>query len=250
MVSGSSSKIKVLPGTVTARYWSMMKLLKVNRTKTCENKCSFEATFPWKQQTPLFYFCIFSWRVVIKFMLYDKTITMAKKTSINLWWILAYGFRRNLALNASFLCSHLEPSPQQQAHAWKSSKTGDVTAQWQHWQKGEGCEYSQGQDCKEEWETSEKIKVSIENWQRSMGIYLFQWLWFQKTDRYESEQFARVMNLPRTGLRRWLPRKEWWYNEEAENGQLIFHNVTQTTLECILFCNCCSCKTRSSICFS
>lgn len=67
--------------------------------------------------------------------------------------------------------------------------------------KGKGSECSQGQDCKEEWEASEKIKVSIENWQRSMGIYLFQWLWFQKTDRYESEQFARVMNLTRTGLR-------------------------------------------------
>lgn len=116
--------------------------------------------------------------------------------------------------------------------------------------KGEGCECSQGQDCKEEWETSEKIKVSIENWQRSMGIYLFQWLWFEKTDRYESEQFARVMNLPRTGLRRWLPRKEWWHNEEAGNRQLIFHNVAQTTLACILFCNCWSCKTHSSICFS
>lgn len=34
-----------------------------------------------------------------------------------------------------------------------------------------------------------------------MGIYLFQWLWFQKIDRYESEQFTRVMNLTRTGLR-------------------------------------------------
>lgn len=66
---------------------------------------------------------------------------------------------------------------------------------------GEGCEWSQGQDCKEEWEASEEIWVPIQNWQRSMGTCLFQWPWFQKTDWYQSEKFARVMNLARTGLR-------------------------------------------------
>lgn len=53
--------------------------------------------------------------LVIKFMLCDKIIqVMVRKTSINV-----NSFQRfwKKFKNASFHCSHLEPSPQQQAYA-------------------------------------------------------------------------------------------------------------------------------------
>lgn len=226
--SGSSSKMKVLSRIVTASNWSMKKLLKVSGTKIRENK-QFWGKLSMKTTKTLFYLYSFSWHVLSLNLCFVTKLSlqaMARKTSTNVNSFQR--FWKKFSPKYFFPAhtwNHLLSNRHMHEKAWKlgmSQPSDNIDRR-----KGKGCEWSQGQECKEEWEASEKIKVSVQNWQRSMGIYLFQWLWFQKADWYESLTICKGNEFSKDWLERgWLPRKEWWYNEEAGNGQLIFHNVS------------------------